>query len=224
MDTTDKRVFDISFLDSLHNYHRFWKLYDDGGKDFYNDSIYSGFISFLTYLPQALMRSHQDHFTASAVITSDFTDIILIHHKKLNLWLQPGGHADGEWPLYDVAEREAREETGLTHLTLMDFTRWRPWDSSIKKVMPPIFDIDIHTIHETLPTTHQNSTLATTHKHYDVRYLFITKSPNQIAMNFEESIDIACFSLDEAQKKTNEPSTQRLFTKLHALKKGLSIS
>ena len=54
------------------------------------------------------------HVTASAIVVSDDGQRVLLHeHKRLKLWLQPGGHIDdGETP-WDAAVREATEETGL---------------------------------------------------------------------------------------------------------------
>lgn len=52
------------------------------------------------------------HVTASAIITGD-AGVVLHRHKRLGIWLQPGGHIDpGELP-WDGARREALEETGL---------------------------------------------------------------------------------------------------------------
>ena len=54
------------------------------------------------------------HLTASSLLVSaDGGRTLLTHHRKLGLWLQPGGHADGDRDLGRVALREAEEETGL---------------------------------------------------------------------------------------------------------------
>ena len=88
------------------------------------------------------------HFTASSwLVSRDGARTLLTHHRKLGLWLQPGGHADGDRDLARVALREAQEETGLPGLALE----------------PPVFDLDRHWIpeHKGVPA----------HWHYDVRYV-----------------------------------------------------
>jgi 8-oxo-dGTP pyrophosphatase MutT (NUDIX family) len=52
------------------------------------------------------------HVTGSALVTTE-RGVLLHRHKRLGLWLQPGGHLEaGEWP-WEAARREAEEETGL---------------------------------------------------------------------------------------------------------------
>jgi len=84
--------------------------------------------------PRAAYRDNfvPGHLTGSAWIVDPTTSkVLLLHHAKLNRWLQPGGHADGEYDLAAVALREAHEESGLTSLALKDGA---------------IFDLDIHAI------------------------------------------------------------------------------
>ena len=72
------------------------------------------------------------HFTGSAwVVSADGARTLLTHHRKLDRWLQPGGHADGDVDLAGVALREAQEETGVAGLRLEDGA---------------IFDLDRHWI------------------------------------------------------------------------------
>lgn len=54
------------------------------------------------------------HATGSAFVVNQSLDrVLLMHHRKLNRWLQPGGHADGQEDLFQVAWRETLEETGF---------------------------------------------------------------------------------------------------------------
>lgn len=107
------------------------------------------------------------HITASAWITDgDRETALLIHHLKLDRWLQPGGHADGDENTLAVAQKELMEETGLR---------------SFRLASDGIFDLDIHTIplRKNIPE----------HDHYDIRYHFIAEKPNEIAGN-NESLDL----------------------------------
>ena len=88
------------------------------------------------------------HFTGSAwLVSADGTRVLLTHHRKLGLWLQLGGHADGDADLMRVALREAQEESGLSGLA----------------VEAEIFDLDRHRI----PARGAEPG----HWHYDVRYV-----------------------------------------------------
>jgi hypothetical protein len=57
------------------------------------------------------------HFTASAfLLNTDKTKFLLMHHKKINLWIQPGGHCDGNPDVLAVAIKESQEESGIMEI------------------------------------------------------------------------------------------------------------
>jgi 8-oxo-dGTP pyrophosphatase MutT (NUDIX family) len=89
-------------------------------------------LAFCRDQPESLHRScSPGHLTGSGVVVDRSRDrTLLIHHNKLDRWLQPGGHADGDGNLAAVAWREATEETGLRDLALVT----------------PAIDLDIHVI------------------------------------------------------------------------------
>ena len=143
----------------------------------------------------AFERTHlSGHITGSAFIVSeDFTQTLLVHHVKLNKWLQPGGHADGDVNVSRVALREANEETGLKNLEL---------------VTHDIFDLDIHPIpaRKDFPQ----------HDHYDVRYL-VRASLSQKIIVSEESNDVKWVLLRELDKFNHENSMLRMRDKIMTL-------
>ena len=107
------------------------------------------------------------HFTGSAwVVSADGQRTLLMHHRKLGRWLQPGGHADGDAHLPRVALREAEEETGLVDLVVED----------------AIHDLDRHAI----PARGSEPE----HWHYDVRFVVRATSREDFAVN-EESLALA---------------------------------
>lgn len=92
------------------------------------------------------------HFTASAFVLHPAGDrILLIHHGKLDIWVQPGGHIDpGDGAIIDAAAREAAEETGVAGLT---------------PIVPGLVDVDIHEF----PARPDQSF----HHHFDLRFGFV---------------------------------------------------
>ena len=134
----------------------------------------------------------EGHITGSAWITSPGRDrVLLIHHRKLDRWFQPGGHTDGDPDVAAVALREAREETGLT---------------GIQPGSPAIFDVDIHAI----PARGD----VPEHLHYDIRFLFRTQiiSPHLVGENREVKA-IRWLLPDEAEQLADSESISRMVRK-----------
>jgi len=130
------------------------------------------------------------HLTGSAwIVDSSRRKTLLTHHRKLDKWLQPGGHADGETDLLGVALREAREETGLTRL--------RP-------VSTQAFDVDRHEI----PA--RDDTPA--HWHLDLRFM-IEADPAEPLVISDESHDLAWVEVDRVASLNAEESMARMVRK-----------
>jgi 8-oxo-dGTP pyrophosphatase MutT (NUDIX family) len=111
------------------------------------------------------------HVTGSALILRP--DGILLHrHKRLRMWLQPGGHLDpGETP-WDAARREGEEETGLR----------LAWP---EPGLPALAHLDVHAG-------------GRGHTHLDLRYLLVTSGPDRPAPPAGESQDVGWFAWSEA--------------------------
>jgi 8-oxo-dGTP pyrophosphatase MutT (NUDIX family) len=151
----------------------------------------SRYLSLLTH-PDAFQRTHlPGHITGSAfLVNPEFSHTLLVHHGKLNRWLQPGGHADGDTDVAGVARREANEETGVLQLDLL---------------VPGIYDLDVHLIpaRKDFPA----------HDHYDVRFLFRASMDERVVVS-EESHDVRWVPLADLEKYNLEPSLLRMRSKL----------
>jgi 8-oxo-dGTP pyrophosphatase MutT (NUDIX family) len=149
------------------------------------------FRRFLRSAPRVFEREHAvGHFTGSAwLVSADSDRVLLMHHRKLGLWLQPGGHADGDPDLARVALREAQEETGVIDL----------------HVEGGIFDLDRHSIPRRANEPE--------HWHYDVRYVVRAESDESFTIN-EESHALAWRSVAEvAVDQTLDASLRRMARK-----------
>lgn len=112
------------------------------------------------------------HLTGSAFITGP-EGIVLHLHKRLGLWLQPGGHLEaGEMP-WDAARREAGEETGL---------RFAAWDEA-----PPLAHLDVHDG-------------GRGHTHLDLRYTLTVTGDTRPAPPEGESQEVRWYTWEDAVK------------------------
>ena len=131
--------------------------------------------------PRAYFRDHlPGHMTGSAWIIDETKQFVLLtHHAKLNKWLQPGGHADGDENIFQVSLREAEEETGLKDLILLQNS---------------VFDFDIHTIPARLDFPQ--------HLHFDVRFVFQISQEKLFTVS-DESFDLEWVPLYAIADRTN---------------------
>lgn len=140
----------------------------------------------------AFLRSRlEGHFTASAwIVNRKRTHTLLTLHRKLNRWLQLGGHADGDENLARVALKEASEESGLQTLDLVEAS---------------IFDLDKHIIPERKGVPQ--------HHHYDVRFLIQADIQEPLVLS-NESISLAWITFDSVQDLIGyNPSILRMLEK-----------
>ena len=142
-------------------------------------------------------KNNYGHIVVSGIIlSSDKKKVILIEHKKLNKWLQPGGHAEvDDFYLVNAATRECEEETGF----------------NVKPIFNDIFDIDAHLIPE------HNDEIA--HWHFDVRFLFEIEHIGPVTEKFETNVnkeidDIAWVNINKLHEWNDSPSITRIQQKL----------
>jgi 8-oxo-dGTP pyrophosphatase MutT (NUDIX family) len=143
----------------------------------------------------------EGHLTGSAIIVSaDGAGTLLLHHRKLDRWLQPGGHADpGEATGEAVALREALEETGLTGLVLHPRA-------------PRPLDVDVHDI----PARGSE----TAHEHLDLRYLVLAPEGARPSPALAEMRELRFFAWDETSGLGLDAGLRRALGKARAILGG----
>jgi len=130
------------------------------------------------------------HVTGSAwIVDPEGAATVLVHHRKLDRWLQPGGHADGDPDLRRVALREACEESGL---------------QTIVPAREAIYDIDVHEI--------PARGLESGHLHYDVRFAFYAQRSERPVVS-AESRHVQWIALEEIARFDIDDSVRRLVAK-----------
>jgi 8-oxo-dGTP pyrophosphatase MutT (NUDIX family) len=143
-------------------------------------------LEFIDRHPDALHRTCvAGHLTGSALVVEEGTErTLLLFHRKLQRWVQPGGHADGDANLAAVALREATEETGIDGLA----------------IDPVPIDLDIHLVEPPGEPPHD---------HLDVRYLVMAPRGSIPSRN-DESDDIRWVSFAELAALDVDDGTVRM--------------
>jgi 8-oxo-dGTP pyrophosphatase MutT (NUDIX family) len=156
---------------------------------------------------RALVHSAEDpwlrtiplHVTASAVIVHpDSGELLLRWHQRQQAWLQVGGHADpGETSPLAIAQRESREETGLTDLV--------PWpDSELR-----------HVAIVSVPAGKGEPA----HEHADLRFVLATRRPESARPESPDA-PLRWVTPAEAQQATSEPNLRETLARVRRLLSG----
>lgn len=169
---------------------------------------------------ESLVREREDcfersclpgHITASAwIVSPDHRECLLTHHRKLDRWLQLGGHADGDPDVLAVALREAREESGMQDFSHLIFegtaagTLESLADPSPRERIPMPLDIDVHSI----PARGDEPQ----HEHHDIRYLLVAGPGQSLAIS-DESHDLAWVTWDRLDTVGGDESLLRMARK-----------
>ena len=158
-------------------------------QDAQQEGVRAEMLAFAAAHPDALLRSCEDgHFTGSAlVVDADAERFVVLFHTKLQRWLQPGGHVDGDADLARSALREATEETGIDGL----------------RVAVPAVDLDIHEVRPPREAPH---------RHLDVRFVVVAPAGAELVGN-HESEALRWVRLDELDDLGVDEGLRRLATR-----------
>jgi len=146
--------------------------------------------------PRCFLRDcFPGHVTASAwIVSRESRAVLLTHHRKLDRWLQLGGHTDGESDVLGSAMREAREESGLIELVSI------PGGGA-----PQILDVDVHEI----PARPDEPA----HQHHDIRFLLEASERAPLERQKAESKALRWFPAEGLGASLSEESLVRMARK-----------
>lgn len=121
------------------------------------------------------------HLTCSAwVVDPGRTLAVLVYHRRLNRWIQPGGHIEPFETPAEGALREAEEESGILGLKLLD---------------TKIFHISIMNFPEGKD--------GPGHLHFDLRYLI--QAPKEASLYASEEVGgVKWVSLNQLEQYSDE--------------------
>lgn len=129
-------------------------------------------------------KNFNGHITTSAFIVNLATsEMLLLRHKVLNRWLQPGGHAEGDSSLQASALREAVEETEIPADALAYM--------AVSSHSDVPFDIDPHHIPANAKKEEDE------HYHLDFRYIFAYTGGVHSHYNPDESTGLRWVKFEE---------------------------
>ena len=156
---------------------------------------------FLEWLSHTEDISRRDnpvgHLTASAwVVTPDRQKVLMAYHKLYDSWAWLGGHADGDWNLLLVAEKEAREESNI---------------ENIRPVSEDPVSLEILTVngHE------KKGKYVPCHLHLNLTYLFEADPEQALRCKPDENSGVAWIPTAELAQYSSEPwFVERIYSKL----------
>jgi len=126
-----------------------------------------------------LLRDNEfAHITSSGFIMNKALDkVLMVHHNIRSTWAWTGGHADGDTDLLQVAIKEAKEETGINHVT---------------PLTDNITSIDILPVYGHV----KKGKYISAHLHLSVAYLLIASEEEALIVNEDENSGVSWFTLD----------------------------
>lgn len=116
------------------------------------------------------------HVTGSAIVLAPGGRVLLHRHKRLGVWLQPGGHVDPGEPPHEAAARETAEETGL--------------EPTHPPAGPTLIHVDVHEG-------------GRGHLHLDLRYLLFAPGDAPLRPSPGESVVLDWFEPAEAGRRAD---------------------
>ena len=117
--------------------------------------------------------------------------VLLIHHKKLDMWLPPGGHIEKDETPDGTLRREIKEETRLD-IVLLNMSDLPPLGNTKCTLAHP-FHVNVHSVGD--------------HEHCCLFYACKARNPNYLEIN-KELKAFKWFAKEELNEKDVPPDVR----------------
>lgn len=156
----------------------------------------------LTSQPDIFLRSNRAaHMSASAwVVNAERNKVLMAYHNIYRSWSWTGGHADGEEDMLLVAEKEAKEETGVETLRVLGKKAENGFLSAVD-VLPVWGHV-------------KRGRYITSHLHLNLSYLFEAEEKEILHIKEDENSQVAWLPVSEIKTKVTEPDMIPVYEKL----------
>ncbi|MFW5484535.1 MAG: NUDIX hydrolase [Spirochaetaceae bacterium JB067] len=111
-------------------------------------------------------------------------ELLLIYHRKLRLWLPPGGHIEKDETPDDAVLREIQEETAL-NVKLLNVPQLPAYGAVVKHLATPFY-VNVHNVGD--------------HDHVGFYYIASAEDKDQVTINEDELTSFKWFTLEELEK------------------------
>jgi len=144
-------------------------------------------ITYLNTFDNTLSRENKlGHFTASCwIVNKERTKVLMAYHNIYQSFAWLGGHADDNPNLLDVALKEAKEESNIQNIKILDNS---------------IFSLDV------IEVTHhyKKGKFITPHVHLNLTYLFEGSENDKLSIKEDENSDVKWLPIDKLDEFVKE--------------------
>lgn len=146
------------------------------------------------------------HITAASMIFNERKDkVLMIYHNIFRSWSWTGGHADGDEDMLYVAMKEAKEETGVKNLRVLQ-KKGNPGTLAAVNVLPVWGHV-------------KRGVYVSSHLHLNFSYLFEADEREALRIKEDENSQVGWINIDELREMVTEPDMIPVYEKLISLRK-----
>lgn len=163
-------------------------------------------LSYIGIFPNTILTRENRfaHITAASMIFNKNRDkVLMIYHNIYRSWSWTGGHADGDTDMLYVAEKEAKEETGVKNLRVLR----KNADQS------PMEAVDVLPVWGHM----KRGKYVSSHLHLNYSYLFEADEEEALHIKEDENSQVGWIPVAEIREKVTEPDMIPVYEKLITL-------